>query len=361
MIRSNHILFFVVLALLSSLTRANSEKRPKQLKVYLMLSVDWEGDTLRESNLKAMADFNKKFSDYPVIHFLNAAYYTKKWDRSHSEITEQINRALKPNDEIGIHIHAWEEFVRASGVDYKNGPSFWNSPFSVGRNGEYGDDVPLNTYSKNEIRKMLSFSLDTLEAQGFKNIESFRGGGWMSGPKVFEALKELGLKIDSSAVPASLVENLYPDTHLAKINRRQWKGIQNTTSPYLQTPDIVQFPNNAGLADYLDEQEFFEVYLKNVQEALEAGKDEVYIHFGWHQESAVEYFERTPEGKMKLVRSNFLERVKKGLKKIEAHARDHNHILSPTDFKNYPKTTIRPLSPSSRNCRALMKGFLTSD
>lgn len=341
------LIFFMALSSLNAFAGLN---------IHLMLSVDWEGDTLRQSNLNDMARFNREFPHYPVIHFLNAAYYTKDWDLSEQEITQLIRIALKENDELGVHIHAWENFVRASGVDYRQGPSFWNQETSIGRQGEYGDDVPLNTYEIEEIRKMLRFSRSKLEEHGFHGLQSFRGGGWMSGPKVFQALIDEGFKVDSSAVPLAMVENLYPNTLLSQINKRQWPAIEQTSGPYVQQDGLLQYPNNAGLADYLDENEFFHVYLNNLEAAKKKGDRDVYLHFGWHQESAVEYFEHRKDGQgMELKKVHFLDRVRRGLRLIEQHAQSQGHVVVPSDFRRFPKRLVQPGQPKS--CTGLLKNL----
>lgn len=331
----------------------------EELRIHVFLSVDWEGDTLREANLASMRRFNQEFPQYPVIHFLNAAYYTKNWDLDADEVTRRIRSALKPNDELGVHIHSWENFVRESGVEYRPGPSFWNSPVSIGRQGEFGDDVPLNTYDVDEIRKMLRTSKDILERHGFNGLESFRGGGWMSGPKVFEALVAEGFRVDSSAVPVEMVENLYPNTLLSEINFSQWSGVERTSTPFHQNSELLQFPNNAGLADYLDEREFFDVYLDNVRDVQSKGGRDVYVHFGWHQESAVEYFEHKKGGGMELRKVNFLDRVRRGLELIEGHAKSNNFKVLPQDFRSYPQHLLRPNPPApNTTCQGLLRRLM---
>lgn len=319
-----------------------------------MLSVDWEGDTLRESNLQAMRRFNRRYPDFPVIHFLNAAYYTKNWELSELEITAKIKSVIKPIDEIGIHIHPWENFVRASGVEFREGPSFWGDALSIGRNGELGDDVPLNIYSKEEISAQIAYSKKVLKAQGFKTPTSFRGGGWMSGPKVWEALRQERILIDSSAVPTSLVENLYPDTLLAQKNRELWQGVTPQLGPYRMDQKMLQFPNNVGLADYVNEHQFFQQYLDLYQDALAKGQREIYLHFGWHQESAVEYFEHNPKGGMKLVRSNFLERVERGIEMLKQHAKKKHIQIQPRGFNKFPKSMILT---KGKACAVISKGL----
>lgn len=319
------------------------QKKPMQdLNVYIMLSVDWEGDTLHLPNIKAMQEFNKKFPDYPVVHFLNAAYYTKDWDLSEKEVTRRTKMALKDNDELGVHIHSWKNLMQASGVKYKAGPTFWNERKSTGRNGEPGDDVPLNIYSTEDIQKVLRFSLKKLQSQGFSSLKSFRGGGWISGPNVWAALASEGFQIESSAIPMGIIGKLYPDTYLVELNNKQWENIKITSMPYWQTKDLRQFPNNMGLADYITGEEFFKMYKKNIKHALKTGQKNIYLHFGWHQETALESIERDNLKVLNTTDRNYLDRVEKGLKLIEAHAKKNQIKLKPSSFTNYPEDLVFP-------------------
>lgn len=307
------------------------------LRVRILLSVDWEGDTLHEANIAAMEQFQQKFPNYPVIHFLNAAYYTKQWPVSEEWITAQIRRTLKAKDELGVHIHAWEHFVRASGVRFRSGPSFWNNSVSMGRNGELGDDVPLSVYDFDEVRQMLRLSREVLEGQGFLGLESFRGGGWVSSWNIQKALLAEGFRLESSAVPVEIVEQLYPHTLLSRLSHDQWGGISKATKPFMHANGLVQFPNNVGLADYLDENELFAAYLELLDGASVSGGKEVYLHFGWHQETAAEAVELDAEGRVLESKATaYLERVKKGLRRIEAHAQQYDVEVVPSGFRDYP-------------------------
>lgn len=326
--------FFLCVLFARSLYSKQSDKKPR---VYLTLSVDWEGDTLQEQNLKRMISFAQKYPEIPIVHFLNAAYYTKKRAGSDDEISAMMASVLKSNDEIGIHIHPWKRFVEAAGVAFRQGPTYFNLPISPGRNGENGDDVPLNSYTTDEIKKLVRFSIDKLNEQGFANINSFRAGGWMSGPKVFEALMAEGVGIDSSAVPVKFVGQLYPDTGLYRLNKQLWHNVTDTSSPYrinTESGKLLQFPNNSGLADYVDENGFFDVYLKNLEHAHKTKKP-VYLHFGFHQETAHLY----------------LDRVDRGLQLLFAHAKKSNVEIVPRTLEQSARKSFKaPMLMSKVKC-----------
>lgn len=328
---------------------------PLPLRVSIVLTVDWEGETLLDSNILAMRQFNQLFPHFPVVHFLNAAYYTKKKFLSPQEITQKIQSVIKPNDELGLHVHAWEELVRVSGVSFRSSPTFWGDSHSLGRGGERGDDVPLNEYTTEEIYKILKTSIEILNQQGFQNLSSFRAGGWMSGERVQKALLLLGLYMDSSAVPADLIENQY-DRHslLVQRNKKLWSHISPETPPFVQKlsheSSLIQASNNYGLADYLTADEFYQRYLRHIQKAREQGMSEVYINFGWHQESAHEYYQRLGSGEYQLTTSHFLDRVIKGLHLIQAHAREHSILIVPRGLESYHSQWFKPERSVQRYC-----------
>lgn len=312
-----------------------------------MLSVDWEGDTLRSANLKALANFNKEFPNYPVIHFLNPAYYTKKNFLSPAEINKRIRTVLKPGDDIGLHIHAWESLIRSAGVRFRDRPSFWG-PVSLGRGGERGDDVPLNTYTEKELTQIIRHSLKLLSDNGFSDIHSFRAGGWTSGPKVYRALVKNDIFIDSSAVPAELIANLYPGTRLYELNHKLWPDINLMSKPFkliVLKQNFYEYPNNIGLADYVSTENFISSAKKLIEDGKKSHAKNLYLHFGWHQESAVEYFEHTKEGGQKLVQAHFLNRVEKGLNELQVLAAEQNVEIVPISLSHYQKLFFEKNNP----------------
>ncbi len=336
------ILWICFLAITGCQAKKTTSK--KLLKVYLLLSVDWEGDTLREKNLEAMRDFNKKFPQYPVIHFLNPAYYTKKeFNLSKTQITEKIQSVIRPQDELGLHIHAWENLVKSARVNYRNKPSFWGGS-SKEQGGERGSDIPLTAYSKSEASRIISHSLKLLEKNGFSNLQSFRAGGWMSNLETQKALLENGINIDSSPVPPSLISELYPETELVKTLQKLWGEVKMSTLPWaskIKGNTMYYFPDNFALADYVDEALFFRQFLDLERQALNSSESHLYIHYGWHQESAVEYFKPTGTDSQKLVQAHYLKRVERSLKRLRSYCEKQGYELVPVTLNSFVKHEFR--------------------
>jgi hypothetical protein len=324
--------------------QAKSPVKNEPLKVYLLLSVDWEGDTLREKNLEAMREFNKKFPQYPIIHFINPAYYTKKeFNLSEDQITDKIRSVIRPQDELGLHIHAWENLVKSAKVTYRNKPSFWGGS-SKKQGGERGSDIPLTIYNEDEVSQIIAHSLEILEQKGFSQIQSFRAGGWMSNLEVQKALIDNGINTDSSPVPPSLISKLYPGSELVKTLHKLWGSVETSTRPWvskLKGNVMYYFPDNFALADYVDEALFFRQFLDLERQALESNENSLYIHYGWHQESAVEYFKPTGTDSQKLVQAHYLRRVERSIKRLRSYCEKQGYKLIPTTMKRYSEEVIK--------------------
>jgi hypothetical protein len=187
--------------------KADSEDRT----IKVLISVDWEGDTLDDANLKAMIALRDKFPQLRLTHYLNAAYYTKP-GADPAAITAKINSVIRPDkDEIGLHIHPWKTLVEASGVTFHSKThdvtGLDTTKFDSDCSFDCGYYTALNEYTTDEIAKMLAFSVQTLQKQGFATPVSFRAGYFMADQRVFEALSQQKFVRDSSALPAAIIKD----------------------------------------------------------------------------------------------------------------------------------------------------------
>lgn len=314
-----------------------------ELEIKLYLTVDWEGVDFRTpildaSDILPLQAFRAAFPQYPMIHYLNAAYYTNG-SLSDREVTQRIRRVLLPGDQIGLHIHPWESLTSASGVPFRSSPSYFDFPETPNRgtankkfpHGHRGGDVPLWAYAKKEIRALIRYSIRKLQEQGFSSITSFRAGGWQTDHRVLDVLAEMGFQTESSPMAQELVARLYPNTSLAANVKKLWPGITPTSQPFQVVTDsnqtVTLVPNNAGLADYVDAQKFREILWQNVHEAKKRGKKTVHLVYGFHLETAAEY----------------LPRVRQAILSLEAEARKHNWKITPATYEQKFATSCRSL------------------
>lgn len=263
----------------------------------MLVTVDWEGRDLLEPNLQAMEAFRTNWPNVPLVHFLNAAYFTKP--RADAElVTTRIERALSSQDERGLHLHGWKSLFEASGVTFRNTPTVWDAQGSVTDCAfDCGHEVPISAYTAEELEKVLRFSRNTLEQRGFGQAKSFRAGAWLLTEPVRTALGRLGFANDNSAVFAKHLSSEIGERPLYALVLELWKDTTPSSQPFgLELPSaktsLLEIPDNGALADYMSAEEMFAVYAENRDLlGLEPAHSRV-VSIGFHQETANEYLAR---------------------------------------------------------------------
>jgi hypothetical protein len=292
-----------------------------QGKVIVVMTVDWEGRSLDEFNLQAMEQFRNDYPDIGVLQFLNAAYFYKP-DANPNLVIQAINRGLRPNDEIGLHIHGWKRLIEAAGIRHRVGPT-WRYDLAEPLSCEYdcGHQVPISAYEVDELVRIINFSNETLERNGFGHPVSFRSGGWMSQSNVIDALILSGMKLDSSAVPTvHLDKDNFRGLHLFGWLVPMWEGITSTSQPYVMGPagrQLWQVPNNGCLADYMTGDMMLEVFKENAAALRDNPGQNQFVVIGFHQESA----------------SSYIGNVRDAVEKIKQYAHEND---IPFEFARMP-------------------------
>lgn len=261
-------------------------------KIQLLVTVDWEGRDLLDKNLQAMRDLHTHFPKVKVVHFLNAAYFTKE-DANANDAKARITSTFAPGDEKGLHIHGWRRLFEASGVAFKSGPTFWGTTLRPNECiYDCGHEVPISLYSADELRKVVKFSLDTLEDQGFGRAKSFRCGGWMAKDTVREAVAAEGLVYEESAVPTDFLAPQLKGRPIFSWLGELWKGTTELSQPYtISTPagSLVEVPDNGALADYVTADQMVATFQANKAAFSKDRKKNVVVSLGFHHETAARY------------------------------------------------------------------------
>jgi hypothetical protein len=264
-------------------------------KLQIVVTVDWEGRDLRDDNLRAMEDLRARFPQVKIVQFLNAGYYTKQ-SAMPSDVTARMNRALRPGDEKGLHIHGWKRLFESAGVDFRTSPTFWGTSVDAkGPDcvlGDCGHEVPISLYTTDELRKVVKLSLDTLESHGFGRAKSFRCGGWMAKTTVRDAIAAEGMTYDHSAVPTVFLEPQLGTRPLYGWLSELWQGTSNVSQPYslaTSTTALTEVPDNGALADYVSTDQMMDTFEANKAAFLRDRRKNVVVSVGFHQETAARF------------------------------------------------------------------------
>ncbi len=279
-------------------TGAGEDDYTKRGKLQLFVTVDWEGRDLRDDNLRAMEDLRAHFPQVKIVHFLNAAYYTKDMaDRA--DVTARINRPLRPGDEKALHIHGWKRLFEKAGAQFIASPTFWGTslvPTSRDCLADCGHEVPISLYPTDQLRKVVRFSLDTLEQNGFGRAKSFRCGGWMAKQSVRDAIAAEGITYEHSAVPTVFLQQKLASYPVYSWLGEIWQGTNQLSQPYKMpatvdgaTKQLVEVPDNGALADYVSTQQMLDVFHANKAEFLKDKRKNVVVSVGFHEETAASY------------------------------------------------------------------------
>ncbi len=332
------ILIFLTGLLSANLTLAQERK---VLRMNLIMSVDWEGFSLEPQNLEAFQQFRNDYPEIKIVHFLNAAYFTKEGVDADA-VAKSIRSVFRPGDEFGLHIHAFESLLKRSGVEFRDSLTYWGHSQSKEINGDRGHDVPLSLFNKDELRKIIRTSLQILKKNGFTEINSFRAGGWIATPTVLEALHEEGIHTDSSAVSPEVVGRVArTEQPLFQINQELWpEQTPFKDEPYFirtKSGVITEFPDNVALADYITGEVAYKIFEDLVMAHAESDRP-IFFHFGFHQETA----------------NLFLPRVRELLQRIEQFTQEYLMDVNSVTFKDVPLKFTKIRNSRVLSCAAVL-------
>lgn len=310
--------------------------------IYINLCVDWEGDHFR--NLGELKYLLSKFDDgIPVTHFICPSYFYKY----KHEAVKKINSIVKPQDEIGLHIHCDKSLIKnVPGVKFKIENNYYkkNDPtiqvrdkildiFPAGLSSmiKYGlisgRGVPLSVYSLPEIKQIIKHSRELLSNKLNLEINSFRAGGWLASDEVFKVLNELGFAVDSSAVAPGILSNGYEKNfeggdkddfaetypYFTDFIKKLWgtevqesgflknkhihacmpsKYITKAEQPFF-IDNVLEIPNNLGASDFASMKKTFVPAFNRVMEENVSHNDKLhyFMNLTCHQEGDFLYKE----------------------------------------------------------------------
>lgn len=251
--------------------------------IKIFVTVDWEGVSLEQENIETMQEFRQKFPHIPMLQLLNPVYFL----RGHPNkvvLGNTMKSTFLPSDTQGLHVHAWKSLVQYCGVPYQHQYSFADADENC-QTGDCGYTVSLEfAYSQADLSKLIACSSEVLVANGFAKPKHFRAGGWQLGPKLMAALQANSFVWDSSVTDANLLTTRWhEESGMVKMLRQLHPTSTPLDQPYAVSPHLMEYPNNASLADYTSAKQIVSMFKQ-----LLAAKKHVMV-LGFHQETATDY------------------------------------------------------------------------
>lgn len=253
----------------------------RRMDIYV--TVDWEGANLAEDNLDAMRQFRRKFPQIAMVQLLNPAYFVQP-AADPQQVARTIRTTLLPEDTLGLHLHGWQSLVNYCGLAYQSGPSI-SGQTDVCVPETCGYTVSLEyAYSEKELTQLVACSSQLLVDNGFARPRHFRAGGWQFGPKLQAAIQANGFVWDSSRIDAQLLIPRWPaNSPLVTLLQKLHPDSTPLDQPYALSAQLMEFPNNAALADYTSTRQILQLF----EQLLSHHKPVMVL--GFHQETAADY------------------------------------------------------------------------
>jgi hypothetical protein len=185
--------------------------------------------------------------------------------------------------------------LEACGLPYRSEPAFSETEGACSQD-DCGYNVSLESaYSESELRTLVACSSEQLMQQGFRRPTHFRAGGWQLGPKLADALQANGFSWDSSRIDTSLLlGRWHADSALIKLLETLHPDAGALEQPRKIRPGLMQYPNNAALADYTSASDLLAIFQALAEKAQTERKEMVMV-LGFHQETADHYLPRLDE------------------------------------------------------------------
>jgi hypothetical protein len=177
--------------------------------VYLVWTLDFEGDAVTDEMLGNTFAINRTYFVPLTLLWNPRVWTTTQVSKERADAMRQwaMSVTSATSGEIGLHLHAWTDFVRAAGVTPRTSPSW------AGRNDGY--DVPLTAFDEAETKRLLDHALMLMADNGMPKPTSFRGGGLFANAANLRAVAAAGFTVDTSATPSGDFGQLtYPWTLL---------------------------------------------------------------------------------------------------------------------------------------------------
>jgi hypothetical protein len=225
---------------------------------YVLVTTDWDfADPGNQANTY-QDRLHRDHSDLRMTHFVGPYTFTDPAvnEARRAELVTWLQKQRDMfDDEIGLHIHPYCNFVTAAGLTCITDQS------TVYTMDTTGYTIKLGAYGRTDFGTLLEHSKTIFEQRGLGTPRTFRAGGWTATLETIAALADKGFTADTSALNWKRIEE-WSGKELYRWNMENWNPIDDTSQPYypsetnvLTTGDaklsILEVPDNGVMIDYV--------------------------------------------------------------------------------------------------------------
>ncbi len=241
--------------------------------LYVLVTNDWDRSYKEESWLERQEELHANHPAMKMTHFVGPYTFTDP-EVSAEHAAELVDWVMgmvdEFDDEVGLHVHPYCNFVETTEVSCRHEPSFGYAT------DESGYTVELSSYTREESEILFAQAKSLFEDNGLPEPTSFRAGGWTAELHTLEALAAQGFVADTSGCNWARIEEWegLEDAGLYEWNQEHWASIGDTSQPYYPSQSdilsdappvlsILEVPDNGALVDYVDVYEIIEMFEAN--------------------------------------------------------------------------------------------------
>jgi hypothetical protein len=238
---------------------------------YLMVSTDYD---FSDPGDKAIADIDNLHVEHPgmrITHFWAPYTYTDPVvsPARQDQLTAWIlGERTNYNDEIGLHIHPYCNFVEDAGVTCITDQS---TVYPAGDTTGY--TILLAAYGHDNMNVLLDHAAALFVARGLGTPDVFRAGGWTATADTFAALADHHYIADSSALNWERIEE-WKGYLLYDWTMEHWAPIDDTSQPWWPNQTdilantvprlpLLEVPDNGVMIDYVSPKEMNGIFDAN--------------------------------------------------------------------------------------------------
>jgi hypothetical protein len=259
--------------------------------LYVLVTNDWDVSHKEESWLERQEELHANHPAMKMTHFVGPYTFTDP-EVSPEHAAELVawlqGMAADFDDEIGLHVHPYCNFVETTDVPCRHEPSFGYAQ------DETGYTVELAAYSEDEATTLFEAAKALFESAGIGTPTSFRAGGWTAEIHTLRALDATGFVVDSSGANWPRLEEWegLEDAGLYEWNQEHWASVGDTSQPWHPNQDemlssdeptlsLLEVPDNGALVDYVDVYEIIEIFEANWPDGAPLAQPVTYVT-GYH-------------------------------------------------------------------------------
>ncbi|MFN0251833.1 MAG: hypothetical protein ACKV2T_33460 [Kofleriaceae bacterium] len=248
----------VVLSANNSSTGFGTFSFKRSAPYYVLVTTDWD---FADPGQQALIYHDHLHTNHPgmrITHFPGPYTFTDPsvTPARAGELVAWLNKQkTEYNDEIGLHIHPYCNFVESAGLTCITDQS------TVYTTDTSGYTIKLAAYGRENMRLLLEHAKTLFQQNGLPVPRTFRAGGWTASLETVAALDDAGFIADTSALNWKYIEGAWGDRELYRWNMENWAPINDTSQPYYPsesnvlasddpTLDILEVPDNGVMIDY---------------------------------------------------------------------------------------------------------------